>query len=195
MLAKSFSGSSCPRQGKSKQTIACSGGQHLNLILPATLGTYHGDNRWLTLSTRRMRTSLSRHTKFASFGVSMSPCLLPSQMTSQNRGGYPSTETCIYFLEGQLSLYALCEVKLLLFPPQKGLPDLWSQESCLDHSQLWKPTHLEGLLSHTDSSAPSPRILDNLKCFFQCIVYATAEWRSITVYWFHTSDTASCSVQ
>lgn len=77
------------------------------------------------------------------------------------------------------------------FPPLKGLPDLWRQESCMDHSQLWKPSH-PGAWSHAPAALPPlPRYQ---ACFFQGNFYTASEWRSILVHQFHSSATASCSI-
>lgn len=138
MLAKSFS---IWQSTVKVRKLACSGGQHLNLILLATFGTYYGDNKSLTLSTKRMRrTFLSRHTQFPSFGANM----LAPKPNDLSKQRWISTCRNVHLLPWRKPIpsYTLHEGIWFFLPPQKGLPDLWSQESCLDHSQLWKPTHL-----------------------------------------------------
>lgn len=123
-----------------------SGGHHLNLILLATLGTYHGDNRSLALSTKRLRTFLSRYTKSPLHGEVCQHACAPVKSSSRIKVDI--------HLQKTIPLIPCMTGFFWFFPPTEGLAWLWSQESCVDHSQLWKPTHL-GACSHAPA-APLP---------------------------------------
>lgn len=92
--------------------------------------------------------------------------LMPQSNIFQNKGGYPSTETCSPFPEEKLSpTYALHDRKF--FFPTKGF-------SCEVRKVAWiipscgRPLTL-GLLSCSSSSTPSPKMLGSLKGFFRAL--------------------------
>lgn len=146
--------------------VACSGCQHFNSVLLATLGTYHGDNRLRTLSTKRMRTFLSRHTRFPSFGLSVLTFSLPSQMIFQKSSGHPSTEICTYFLEGKLFPLCLAWEEIIFIFLHKRACMIYKVRKVAWIIPSWGSPLTWRLLPCTSRSAPSSKISGNMQYVF-----------------------------
>lgn len=126
----------------------CSGGHHLNLILLATLGTCHGDNRSLALSTKRMRTFLSRHTESPLHGEVCQHACAPAKRSSKIKVDIHLQKCTPLSLKENYPPYALHGRNFYFFSPQNGLPDTGSQESCGNHPSCGSPLTLGLALVH-----------------------------------------------
>lgn len=136
-----------------------SGGHHLNLILLATLGTYHGDNRSLALSTKRLRTFLSRYTKSPLHGEVCQHACAPVKSSSRIKVDIHLQKTIplIPCMTGFFWFFSPHRRACLIVKPGK----LCGSFPAVEAHSPW------GLLSCPSSSTPCPRILGSLKGFFR----------------------------
>lgn len=141
-----------------------SGGHHLNLILLATLGTYHGDNRSLALSTKRLRTFLSRYTKSPLHGEVCQHACAPVKSSSRIKVDI--------HLQKTIPLIPCMTGFFWFFSPHRRACLIVKPGKLCGSSQLWKPTHL-GACSHAPAAPlPLPGYWAAWKVFSEHFLYS-----------------------